>query len=251
MRRVGAILVRGISATAFVLLAASRCPAQNQIQGDRITETELVRRTQELLDSVALGNKQPWKEYFADDCLYFDEKGRNMDKTALVADVTPLPAGYMGTLKLAKVQSHIEEDVAIMSFDENETETVFGQLMTARYHETDTWRRRDGKWQIVAGQVLRYYEDPSPGKIDPASFSTYVGSYELAPGQRLVITSDGKRLYRQRGDQPKGELIPEAVDVFFRKGVEGRVLVRHAAKGAVDALIDRRNNEDMIWKKIE
>jgi len=43
----------------------------------------------------------------------------------------------------------------------NETENVFGQEMTARYHATDTWMLRKGEWQVVAGQVLRYYEDPA------------------------------------------------------------------------------------------
>ena len=150
---------------------------------------------------------------------------------------------------MGKAQSHIEGDVAVLSYDLDERETIYGQDMTARYHATDTWMRRNGQWQIVAGQVLRYYEDPAPGKVDGTKFSGYVGNYELATGNRLTISVDGKELYRQRGDQPKALLIPEATDIFFRKGVEGRVLFRHADNGKVDALIDRRNNEDVIWKK--
>jgi hypothetical protein len=138
-----------------------------------------------------------------------------------------------------------------MSYDMDETETVFGQDMTARYHATDTWMRRNGQWQIVAGQVLRYYEDPAPGKVDGTRISGYVGTYELAPGNRLTISVDGKELYRQRGDQPRALLIPEATDIFFRKGVEGRILFRHADNGKVDALIDRRNNEDVVWKRVQ
>ncbi len=244
-------LLCGIAAGMGLALGASnRCSAQSKTDGGQITQAELERRTQALLDSAGSGDKRPWQEYFADDCFYFDEKGRKMDKTALVADVSPLPAGYTGTLKLKNVESHIEGDVAIMSYDQDETETVFGQAMTARYHETDTWRLRNGKWQIVAAQVLRYYEDPAPGKVSPASFGAYVGTYELTAGSRLVVTTDGTKLYRQRGDQPKVELIPEACDVFFRKGVEGRILFRHGDQGGVDALIDRRNNEDIVWKKV-
>ena len=36
-----------------------------------ITEQELVRRTQELMDAVASGNPEPWDKYFADDATYF------------------------------------------------------------------------------------------------------------------------------------------------------------------------------------
>jgi hypothetical protein len=99
--------------------------------------------------------------------------------------------------------------------------------------------------------VLRYYEDPAPGNVDRTKFPEYVGTYELSPANRITVTIDGDNLYRQRGDQPKGLLIPEAPAIFFRKGVEGRILFRHADDGKVDALIDRRNNEDVIWKKVE
>ena len=138
MRRVRVLLLGGAGVIGLALLVSGRCSAQSKTEGGQITQRELEQRTQELLDSAGSGDKRPWQEYFADDCFYFDEKGRKMDKTALVADVSPLPKGYTGTLKLANVESHIEGDVAIMSYDQNETETVFGQFMTARYHETDT-----------------------------------------------------------------------------------------------------------------
>ncbi len=214
-----------------------------------ITQDELVSRTQELFDSVASGNQAPWQKYFADDAMYFDEKGRNMDKAALVADVTPLPSGYSGTIKVVNPHSLISGRTAILSYDEDETEIVFGRELHARYHETDTWLLRKGQWQIVAGQVLRYYEDPAPGTVNPKEFSAYLGTYELAPGNTLVISTNGQQLFRQRGDHPKENLIPEAPGVYFRKGVEGRILFPADSKGNVSELIDRRNNEDLIWKK--
>src|SRR5438874_13720423 len=131
-----------------------------------ITEQELVRRTQELYDAVAAGNQAPWKKYFADDCIFSDEKGRTMDKNKLVADITPLPTGYSGVIKLEHVQSRILDPVAVLSYAANEAETIFGQKLSARYHITDTWLRRNGNWQILASQAHRYYEDPALGKVD-------------------------------------------------------------------------------------
>src|SRR5579864_3146857 len=189
-----------------------------------ITQDELVRRSQELFDSVAPGNAEPFKKYFADDAMFFDEKGRSMDKAALVKDVQPLPKGYSGTIKLVRPKSHIEGNVAILSYDLDETEIIFGQSMTARYHETDTWMRRGSKWQIVAGQVLRYYEDPAPGKADTSKFEAYVGTYQLGPERTMTVSSEDGHLYSQRNNRPREELIPEARDIFFRKGVEGRIL---------------------------
>src|SRR5437899_2382263 len=71
---------------------------------DNITQDELIRSTQEMFDAVAIGNRVPWAKYFAEDCMYFDEKGRNMNKAALVGDIVALPAGYSGSIKIEKAQ---------------------------------------------------------------------------------------------------------------------------------------------------
>jgi len=213
-----------------------------------ITPNELVRRTQELYNAVALGNRAPWQEYFSDDCIYSDEKGRTFDKTKLIADITPLPRGYSGAIKIEKPQNRIIGDTAILNYDLNEIETIFGQNLHARYHVTDTWLRRDGQWQIVASQSMRYYEDPAVGTIDNRKIDNYVGTYELARGQTRTVTREGDKLVVSRNGK-REELSPEACDIFFRKGVEGRILFRTNDTGKVDALIDRRNNEDVIWRK--
>ena len=228
------------------LLILSACGPRRDI-----TEAELVRRTQQLVDPVAVGDRSPWQKYYADDCMFFDESGKNKNKTALLDDITPLPQGFSGNISVVKVQSHIESNVAIMSYDLDEKEIIFGQEMTARYHQTDTWMRRNGAWQIVASQILRYYEDPAPGQADPRTFADLVGTYELAPTKSLTISEDGGRLFRQSRDGVKVELIPETTGIFFRKGVEGRILFRQGKQEKVDALIERRNNEDLVWKKVE
>src|SRR6266581_5079352 len=92
-----------------------------------ITQDELVRRTQELCDAIAPGNQAPWKKYYANDCIFSDEKGRILDKAKLVADITPMPTGYSGSITVANAQSRIVGDTAILSYNLNETEIIFGQ----------------------------------------------------------------------------------------------------------------------------
>ncbi len=215
-----------------------------------ITETELIHRTQELYDSIVPGDQTPWKKYFAEDCIFSDEKGRTLDKAKLVADITAMPAGYSGSIKMEKVQSRIIGDTAILSYDLDESESIFDQKLKARYHVTDTWLRRNDNWQIIASQAHRYYEDPAVGEVDPKKFPAFVGTYELAPGQTRVITAEGGRLFVERKGK-KEELFPETSDLFFRKGVEGRLLFHYERGGKVDVLIDRRNNEDVVWRKVE
>src|SRR5215475_14925261 len=173
-----------------------------------ITQEELVRRAQELFDAVVPGNKEPWQKYFADDCIFADKKGRNFNKTQLVADITPLPKGYSGTIKIVKPKSVFHGDTAILSYDLDETETIFGQNLTARYHVTDTWLRRNGVWQIDSSQAMRYYEDPAVARIDRKKFAYFSGTYELAPGHTIRIFSPGANLYFLPHGKPQ-QLLPE------------------------------------------
>src|ERR1051325_9980173 len=185
------------AALTLLLSAVFLLGRSGEVKQAPITEEELVRNTQELFAAVASENQEPFKKYFADDAMFFDEKGRSMDKAALVKDVQPLPQGYSGTIKLVRPKSHIEGNVAILSYDLDETETIFGQNLTARYHETDTWMHRGGKWQIVAGQVLRYYEDPAVVKADTSKFKDYVGTYRLGPERTMTISAeDGHQIGR-------------------------------------------------------
>jgi hypothetical protein len=213
-------------------------------------QEELVRRAQAIVDAVASGDRGPFEKYFAADSLIIDETGHIMDKKAFVAAQSPLPTGYSGSIKVIDPLSRILGDTAIVSYDLDETETIYGQEMKARYHETDTWVRRDGDYQIVAEQVLRYYEDPAPAKADSKPYRDYVGTYQLAPGVVLTISTDGGKLLRQRAGRAKELLLPEAPDLYFRKGIEGRLLFRRDERGKVDALVDRRNNEDVVWKRL-
>jgi hypothetical protein len=239
------------SLRTFLTICAIAFALGSTSEAQTITQNELVRRTQQIFDAVVPADKTPFQQYFADDVLFHDEKGRSMNKTQLLEDITPLPKGYSGSIKVLNPQSIILGNAAILSYDCDETETIFGQELHARYHETDTWLFRNNQWQIAAAQVMRYYEDPAAGTPNPKLFPEFVGTYELAPGVQLNITSDGGNLYSERSGRAKLQLIPEATDIFFAKGVEGRKVFRRDAKGHVDALIDRRNNEDVVWKKVK
>src|SRR5437870_8441871 len=110
----------------FLILACGSNLGSAAERDAAITENELIRRTQELYDAIVPGNQPPWKKYFADDGIFSDEKGRTMGKTKLVADITPMPAGYSGLIKIEHVQSRILGATAVLSYDANETETIFG-----------------------------------------------------------------------------------------------------------------------------
>jgi hypothetical protein len=231
----------------LVFAAAFLAPAPDSAT---ITVSELLTRTQALYDAVAPGDKTPWQRYLADDVIIHDEKGASYTKPTFLATVDPLPAGYSGSIRITDPQAIFAPGTAIFSYDLDEVETAYGNHMTARYHQIDTWLYRNQLWQIAASQVMRYYEDPAAGTIKPTVLPDYVGAYEAAPGHRIVVTIRDGKLFAQRDQGKAVELIPESPDMFFRAGVEGRRLFHRNDQGKVDLLIDRRNNEDILWKKV-
>lgn len=231
----------------FLLILILPCATH---AAETITPEELLRRTQELLDAIAASDNAPWEKYLASDCMYFDEKGRALNKSDLVKEAAQLPKGYWLKFTIENTWSRIFDTTAIFSYDVIEDLKIYGQQLGAKYHMTDTWIQRNGEWQITATQAFRYYGDPATGRADLSKFAEYIGTYELAPGVTAAVSAEGETLYYQRGDNPKEVLYPEVPGLFYRKGVEGRILFRLDPNGKADALISRRNHEDLIWKKI-
>src|SRR5213078_3689670 len=110
-----------------------------------IMQDELVRRTQELYDAVVPDNQAPWKKYFADDCIFADEKGRLFDKPKLIADITPLPAGYSGTIKIENAQTRFR------------SEQIFRRRLHLRRRERTPFRQTeaDCRHHTAAGRIFR------------------------------------------------------------------------------------------------
>jgi hypothetical protein len=84
---VGVPRLRSLGVMVAVVIGAAGC---SRGRGETITQDVLVRRTQEILDAVARGDRQPFERHFAADSMIFDEKGRGMDKRALLADQSPM-----------------------------------------------------------------------------------------------------------------------------------------------------------------
>jgi hypothetical protein len=91
-----------------------------------------------------------------------------------------------------------------------------------------------------------------PAVIDLKSLDSYVGQYELGPEVTYAITLEGDKLFGQRTSRAKEELLPLCVDVFYRKGAwRGEKVFQRDAQGRVIAMFDRRENNDLVWKKIK
>lgn len=230
--------------------AAAQRADSPAVQDTAAVAAELTRIAQALLDAVAAADTAVWGRYLADDALFTDEMGRTYTKAELLALMRPLPPGFSGTLRVSGPRMVARGDVAVLTYDALEDEEIFGQRIRTRYHTTDTFVRRDGGWRIIASQVQVLPGDPTPVAADPASYGAYVGRYLLGGDIVLEVARDGERLVMGPPGGEKDELLPLGGTRFFRRGRRGEVIFVADEQGRVTRMIQRRDNNDVVWRRV-
>src|SRR5215510_14597226 len=241
----------------FVMaLASSLVHAQNKnglARNDAANATveQLKRATQELLDAVAPGDVAVWRKYLAEDCIYADEEGNVKTKQDLLNELRPLPKGYLGSIKMGEPKVLAQENVIVLSHRDCEELELYGQKLVTYFHSTDTWAKsQDGQWRLVAAQVMAIPSERKPIAVGPKKLDEYVGQYQLAPDVIYTVTREGDKLFGQRTGRAKEELLPLCADTFYRKGVwRGEKVFERDDKGRIVRMLDRRENNDLVWKK--
>lgn len=227
------------------------------LQTNKGPDNELVKQlkqaTQELLDAIAPGNKAVWQRYLAEGSIYADEEGRVLTKDELIKELSPLPMGYVGSIKIGDTKALVQDGVVVLSHRDREDLELYGQKIVTYFHMTNTWAKQpDGQWQLVSTQVMAIPNERKPVAVDPKSLDAYVGQYELAPQVTYTISREGDKLFGQRTGRAKEELLPLCQDMLYRKGFwRGEKVFERDAQGRVFRMLDRRENNDLVWKKVK
>ncbi len=252
----GVCLVTLIVPGGFSLLAAQEPmmqPASTpKVSGDELVD-KLKRATQEMLDAVARGDKAVWERYLAEGSIYADEEGRVLTRDELIKELRPLPPGYQGSIKVGETKSLVQENVVVLSHVDHEELVLHGQKLLTNFLTTHTWaKQKNGEWQVVSTQVMALPNERKPAVIDLKNLDSYVGQYQLSPEITYTITREGDKLFGQRTGRTKEELLPLCTDIFYRKGTwRGEKVFQKDGQGRVVAMSDRRENNDLVWKKIK
>jgi hypothetical protein len=226
--------------------------AMSQTSSAEIVE-KLKQATQELLDAIAPGRKEVWEKYLAEGSIYADEEGNVKTKEELLKELNPLPKGYIGSIKMGEPKVLVQDNVIALSHRDREDLELYGQNIVTYFHSTDTWaRQKDGQWRIVATQIMAIPNERKPIAINPQTLDSYAGQYQLSPEVTYTITREGEKLFGQRTGRAREELLPLCVDIFYRKGVwRGEKVFERDAQGRVIKMLDRRENNDLVWKKVK
>lgn len=72
------------------------------------------------------------------------------------------------------------------------------------------------------------------------------------PQVTYTITREGDKLFGQRTGRAKEELLPLCKDTLYRKGIwRGEKVFERDGQGKVVRMLDRRENNDLVWKRIK
>ena len=214
-------------------------------------QRELVAATQALMDALASGKSDVWRDTLADDALIVDEFGRVQDKGGAVASVTGLPPGFSGEIRLLDPRLEFDGDTAVLLAGIDETETVFGQSLHVVYRMLATWVRRDGAWKLLGMQDVTVPTTPPALQVADLPLEDYPGVYRYGPDHAITVAFSGDALsYSSHAGRPSIRLLPLARDVFMDDGDEKNLyLFRRDGNGKVVAVIERRKFNDLAMAR--
>jgi len=234
----------------FLALVLSACGTPGQ--GPDAAREELLAKTQALLDGITHGDKKVFRDTLDPEGLFTDEEGHVYRTPAFIEEIRPLPAGYVGQLRMVDPQVTVEGDVGVVSFPIAETLDLHGQRLSSRYHATYVYRRGPAGWRLLALHNTVLPSELAPVAVDPKSLDPLVGTYRLGTDVTARVFAENGRLFMQREGRDREELLPLGNDRFVRAGApRGERFFRRDASGKVVELVDRRDNNDLVWRRVE
>lgn len=242
------MIVRVIAVSCALLMATSLVAAAPNQQK---VEAELRRQTQELLDAIAPGKVEVWRKYLHPKMLHVDENNTVRSKEELFKELTPLPAGLEGRIEIASFKVEVHDNVAVATHEDQEHLNYHGQKLASRFRTTDTWlKTRDG-WRLIGTQVLAVLKDPPAVVLSDDQLCAYNGTFALTADIIETISCKGGGLAAVRSGRPETIYKAEVADVFFVPGrPRVRRIFRRDESGAITGFADRREGEDVVWRKV-
>jgi hypothetical protein len=146
-----------VKINTFVIAGLLCCLLCQCVRNDlKEAERYIVESERQWAESVATGDARTVERILADDFLGVDPKGTLYDKAKMISDTRNAPQ-YFVSNRLNEVKVRFYGETAIAQGDET-WERRTGER--GRFVWTDTWIRRNGRWQIVAAEDLIAPESP-------------------------------------------------------------------------------------------
>ena len=240
------LLAMGITLGARVqsLQAQTATAAAGELSG------LLQRQTQQLMDAIAAGDRNPWQQYVAENVLFVTEDGTQKSKADLIGELRVFPPEIWGRIRVTEFDVVHHDRVAVTTYVADEEEGYYGQVLHARYRSTDTWLLTDGAWQMIGSQVIALRDDPPAVNLEASVLDAYAGRYALTPAVIYTITRDRTNLRGQRTGRIEEALKVEVPDVLFVPGQPRlRKIFKRDVAGRITGFVERRESWDISWRR--
>jgi ketosteroid isomerase-like protein len=149
------MLKRSVTITILCVVACACMRQRDQSDAERY----IIESERQWAESVATGDASVVERILADDFVGVDPKGRLYDKATMVSDTRDAP-NYFVSNRANEIKVRFYGDAAVAQGSET-WERRTGDPLRGRFVWTDTWLRRNGKWQIVAAEDLVAPEQPA------------------------------------------------------------------------------------------
>jgi hypothetical protein len=140
---------RLLKRTLPILAVLCLCECSEQ-SAQKETERYILESERQWAESVATGDTSAIERILADDFIGVDPKGRQYNKRQMIDETRDAPK-YFVSNRLNEVKVRFYRNTAIAQGSET-WEKRSGER--GRFVWTDTWLRRNGRWQIVAAEDL-------------------------------------------------------------------------------------------------
>lgn len=147
----------------FVIAAAPAAPDAQ----------ELTRLLKEFLAGAGTPGAAVHERFWADDLIYTGSSGRRIGKTDILGDVRSAPAPRPGdpevTYSAEDIRIQQYGNTALVAFRLVATTKDRGKSEVARYLNTGTFLKRNGKWQAVGWQATKMPPSDDEARRDVAA----------------------------------------------------------------------------------
>jgi ketosteroid isomerase-like protein len=146
--------MKNVLAIALVCLLSLSLAAGQQASKTGTVEDQIKEREQNWAQATIKEGAAAVDQYEADDITDTDPSGRVTDKAQ---DKTDLSSGDLKfqSIELSDLKVHIYGNTAVAAGTSTIKGMYKGQDISGRYRFTDTWVKRNGKWQAVASQSTK------------------------------------------------------------------------------------------------
>jgi Domain of unknown function (DUF4440) len=131
-------------------LAFGQAKDESNKQSGKV-EQNLMHIEQELLDSIIKGDASVTDRYLSDNYIFTGPDAAVVDKARMIADLKS------GDLKIESstpddMKVQVYGNAAVVTYGSTDKGTYKGKDLSGKYRWMDVFVKRNGRWQIVAGQ---------------------------------------------------------------------------------------------------